>query len=86
MSGENEKKCDYPEDEYPETYLKALDVLREAHLNLMRELWKMEQNAIWLSASMHAVHTGMFNMERKFIEIATGSMEGGNGSSGERDA
>lgn len=82
MAGENEKKYDYPEDK---PYSKALEVLREAHLNLLRELWKTEQSAIWLSASMHAVHTGMFNMEREFIEIATRSMEGGNGSSGKRD-
>lgn len=85
MAGENEKKCDCPEDKQEAPYLKALEVLREAHLNLLRELWKSDRSAIWLSASMHAVHAGMFNMEREFIETATRSMEGGNGSSGKRD-
>ena len=82
MAGENEKKCDRPEDK---PYSKALDTLREAHLNLLHELWKAERSAIWMSASMHAVHAGMFNMEREFIEIATRSMEDGNGSSRKRD-
>lgn len=85
MAGENEKKCDCTEDKQETPYSKALEVLREAHLNLLRELWKTGRNAIWLSASMHAVHAGMFNMEREFIEIATRSMEDGNGSSGKRD-
>ena len=85
MAGENEKKCDCPEDKKEAPYSEALEVLREAHLNFLRELWKAEQNAMWFSASMHAVHTGMFNMERQFIEIATISMEEGNGSSGKRD-
>ena len=70
MAEKNEKKCDCPEDNQEAPYSKALKVLREAHLNLLRELWKAERNAIWLSASMHAVHAGMFNMEREFIETA----------------
>ena len=85
MAGENEKKCDCPEDKKEAPYSKALEVLREAHLNLLRELWKTERNAIWLSASMHAVHAGMFSMEREFIDIVTRSMEDGNGSSEKRD-
>jgi len=78
MAGENEKKCDCPEDKQVAPYLKALDVLREAHLNLLRELWKTEPSAIWLSASMHAAHAGMFNMEREFIDNMIRSMDGGN--------
>lgn len=70
MAGENEKKCDCPEDKQEAPCSKALKVLREAHLNLLRELWKAERDAIWFSASMHAVHAGMFNMEREFIEAA----------------
>jgi hypothetical protein len=70
MAGENEKKCDCPEDDQRLPYSKALDVLRKAHLNLMRELWNAEHSALWMSASMHAVHAGMFNAEREFIETA----------------
>lgn len=85
MAGENEKKCGCPEDKQEAPYSKALEVLGEAHLNLLRELWKTGRNAIWFSASMHAVHAGMFNMEREFIEAAIRSMENDNDSSSKRD-
>jgi len=65
-------------------YSLALNLVREAHMNLLHAIWNTEPSALFLSASLHAVHASMFSMERLFIESVTSARAKDNGE--KRDA
>ena len=76
MEGKTNENVGNPNNQ---PYSLALNLVREAHMNLLHAIWNTEPSAMFLSASLHAVHASMFSMESIFIESVTRAREKNDG-------